>query len=298
MTTAAVGIALLVAAWMTWRGYRRGATGTLAAWLPFIALGAVLTIGFWAAFLAIDHLAFICVASLLAGVAALALCHRLVRRGLSPAHGSSQRGGPCALLSALNRFSGAFLGLFAAAFILVALSLLGSAVSLACTLGSRHADGAAVPPPRWVESLGRACCTVADFATFGVLDSVPKLGDYAREVAALVKLLSAPRAKLEWLARKRGFVRLAELPEVQAALLDDAYTRLVARAGRGNAFAIQRLARHPTTRRLLACAQVRRLAANLSPSELVRELAAAPSPHQPPSAATPCEQGPSTTRIR
>jgi hypothetical protein len=70
----AVTIFLLFAAWMAWRGGRRGGLRTLLGWLPFIAAGAVLIIGLWLAWLAITYFIALATVALIAAVATLIVC--------------------------------------------------------------------------------------------------------------------------------------------------------------------------------------------------------------------------------
>ncbi|MBM4040733.1 MAG: hypothetical protein FJ290_19690 [Planctomycetes bacterium] len=282
MTALAVTLVVLFTAWMAWRGYRRGAAGTLLGWLPFVAAGAVLVLGLWLAWVAITYFVLLATVALLAAVATLILCFwaiRSARRRAAPRAGDSPPYGRFrSSLRALNRLLGAALGLLAASILSLSLALLGSTVSFAYSLASLRQSTPEAPAatPAWVGRLGRACAAAADVATFGVLDHVPRLGAYARELRALVTILNAPPDRLRRLAEKHGLTTLAGLPEVQAALNDQAYLDLVVRVAEGRLTAIKSLAAHPTTRALLASPHLRRLTATLTPSELARDLAPHP----------------------
>ncbi|HUT33016.1 MAG TPA: hypothetical protein VNE39_06025 [Planctomycetota bacterium] len=288
MTVLAVTLAVVFAAWMAWRGCRHGATGTVLGWLPFLAAGVVLVVGLWLAWLAITCFVLLATVALVAAVATLVLCFwvtRSARRAAPPHRDERHESGRFrSSLRALDRFGGALLGLVAASVLCLAAATIGSAVPLAYSLGTAQpcdSDRSAALPA-WVEGLSRACCAVADVATVGVLDHIPRLGAYAREVRALVVILNAPAHKLKLLAEKRGLTTLTDLPEVQAALADDAYLDLMVRVGSGDLSALRPLAEHPTTRGLLRCPEVRQFTSTLTPSVLARDLAgdsaAPPSP--------------------
>ena len=291
-TAAAVTLVLLFAAWMAWRGYRRGAVGTVLGWLPFLAAGLVLLLGLWLAWLAITYFVLLATVALLAAVATLVVCFWVIRsakrRAAPYPEDSSPPGRFRSSLLTLNRFLGAALGLIAASILSLSLALLGSTVPLAYSLAALR-DGTPEAPaavPAWAGRLGRACAAVADVATFGILDHVPRLGAYSRELRALILILSAPPDKLKRLADKHGLTNLADLPEVQAALNDDAYLDLIIRVGQGRLAVLRSLAAHPTTRALLASPHLQRLTATLTPSELARDLVPtpAPPPHGEPTA--------------
>ena len=284
MVPLAVTLALLFAAWMAWRGYRRGAARTALGWLPFVAAGVVLVLGLWLAWVAITYFVLLATVALLAAVATLAVCFwmiRSARRRAAPRPGDSSPPGRFrSSMRTLNRLLGAALGLLAASLLSLSVALLGSTVPLAYSLAALR-DGTPEAPaavPAWADGLGRACAAVADLASFGILDHVPRLGAYTRELRALVVILSAPPDKLKRLADKHGLTGLADLPEVRAALSDEAYLDLVVRVGQGRLTALRPLAEHPTTRALLASPRLRRLTATLTPSELARDLAPAPAP--------------------
>jgi len=276
----AVTIFLLFAAWMAWRGWRRGGLRTLLGWLPLMAAGAVLIIGLWLAWVAITYFIALATVALVATVATLIVCFWAIRS----ARRHSDRHGPQHFLHhhpssfrnpqfrLLNRLLGALLGLGSAAMLSLLLATVGSTIPLAYALAPNGAAGATAPTPRWVEGLGRACTAVADVASFGILDHVPRLGAYARELRALVRLLNAPRDKLQRLAERQGLAGLADLPEVQAALSDPAYLDLIDRAAHGSLPALKALTQSPTTRALLDAPQVRHFTSTLTPSLLAREL--------------------------
>ena len=283
MTAAALLLAVLLAAWMGWRGYRRGALGTVMGWVPFVAAGVVLVLGLWVAWLIVTFFVLLCTVALLSAIATLIICFWAVRSAKRHAAASPpERPGGArfrAVLRSLNRFGGAALGLVAASLLVLLIACLTSTLPFAYTLSSAP-DGpsASAGAPRWVDDLSRACCTVADVASFGMLDHLPKLGAYAREVRALVAILNAPRDKLRRLADRRGLTALAELPEVKAALADEAYILLLARVAERDLTALRPLAESAATRRILACPQVQAVAAHLRPSELARDLSSPDSP--------------------
>ncbi len=281
MTIIALTLTLLLAAWMAWRGWLRGATGTLAAWFPVLALSAILLLGLWLALSHLAHLFLISAITLALATAALIAClllrrHwrlRVAARASSCPDPQPAIRNPKSLLAFANRLGGALLGLIAAALLSLALACLASAIPFA--LSARSAPGGELAaPPRWAEQLGRACAAVADLTTFGLLDHVPCLATYARDVRALVIILNAPRERLVRLARTHGFAGLADLPEVHDALADEVYLDLLDRLGNGDLGALQAIARHEATRRLLACPQVREVTRRLTLAQLAQDLSA------------------------
>ncbi len=85
---------------------------------------------------------------------------------------------------------------------------------------------------------------------------------------ALIIILNAPRERLVRLAHAHGIAGLADLPEVRDALADEAYLGLLDRLASGDLGAIQPIARHEATRRLLACPEVRKLTRRLTLAQL------------------------------
>ncbi len=188
MAPLAVTLVVLFAAWMAWRGYRRGAAGTLLGWLPFLAAGVVLVLGLWLAWVAIAYFVLLATVALIAAVATLVLCFWVIRSARRRAALHPQDSPPSgrfrSSLRTLNSLLGAALGLLAASILSLSLALLGSTVPFAYSLAALR-DGAPEAPaatPAWAARLGRACAAAADVATLGLLDHVPRLGAYTREL--------------------------------------------------------------------------------------------------------------------
>jgi hypothetical protein len=271
-------IAASLAAWLAWLGWRRGALAMLLGLIPPALAGGVLLATLRTACANPNRFGSICLLGLAAALVTLlasAALLRAVRRRLDTGReGSARARRLLACVLCCNRIAGAALGVFYAAVLCLALACLGSTIPFAFSVAGRSPLDADIlaPPPKWVTTLGRACCKMADVAHFTILDHVPQVGAYSREVRALVRLLNAPREKLCQLAKQRGWTELGEVPEVQEALLSKPYVRLVDRAARGDLTAIPLLADSPTTRKLLNSPQVRQLTTGLTPSELLRDL--------------------------
>jgi hypothetical protein len=265
--------AILFAVALAWRGYRRGALATVVGWLPVAAAAAVAALAARLAWAEPARLAEVCLAGgaaalgvLVGGTAMVRAARRRARRGWS--------GGPA--LRRGDRLAGAALGLCLAAALWLGLACLASTVSFAVTVGVDPAPGEArQAPPPWAMTLRRTCCAMADVAHFGLLRHLPRIGAYGREVRALVRILNAPREELDRLARKHDLTRLAAVPEVQEALLDEDYVALTDRVGQGDLSAIPLLAESSITRRLFTSLQVRRFTRRLTPSKLAEGLHAA-----------------------
>ncbi len=298
MTLIALTLTVLFATWMAWRGWRRGATGTLAAWLPTLASSVVLTLGLWLAARHLTHLVPIAILALIAAaaafIAAIFLRRRVAHCRFAICNLQFQHNRQSVLVLA-NHLGGAALGLIAAAFLSLALACLASTIPFAVhcrfvisdlrfqdnrqlAIGNRQSLGEPTAQPTWAESLGRACSAVADLTTFGLLDHLPGLAACGREVRALIIILNAPRERLVRLAHAHGIAGLADLPEVRDALADEAYLGLLDRLASGDLGAIQPIARHEATRRLLACPEVRKLTRRLTLAQLARDLSAASAP--------------------
>lgn len=278
MTALTVSLAALFALWMGWRGYRRGALATLVGRLP--ALAAVLVLAFmvrrgWAEpthFTTLCLLGAVAAASLYAGGALAVRARRRARTAsgrVAPRHG---------LVGRCNQAAGAVLGaVYAAGFVLIlacAASMVPFALSVADEARPQAAHG---PPPEWLGPLRQACCTIAALSDHSVLRHIPKLREYTREVRALILILNASREQLRHIAQKRGLIRLADLPEIGAALADEDYIDLTFRLRDGDLSALPSLVESPITHKLLTCPEIRKLAKTLTPSDLAKDLEEAPA---------------------
>ena len=279
MTGVAAALAALVAGWMAWRGYRRGAVGTLVGWLPGLAAVTVLLVLLRSAWAHPEHLGLLfwsgCIGALAVFVGGkLSLRLLRCRAARSPTEQAESR----RWLGVCDRVSGAALGLVCAAVLLLAFACLASTVHFILGADSVPEDlGCDTTPPEWVDALRQTCGAVADISHFGLLAHIPRMGVYSREVRALITVLRAPRDKIEHVVQKRGLLQLGELDEVQEALLDDEYMALIRRVGKGDVSALPDLVRSPVTRRVIRCPEVGEIAKGLTPSELARDLDEVPA---------------------
>ena len=277
MTVPVASAAVLLALWMAWRGCRRGALATLLAWLPMAASVCVLLFTVRAAWASPAHFGLVC---LLGGLATAAIfvagtwAVRSTRRMPEGKRSAAARVGASYRPHWPDRIAGAALGVICAAVVCLGLACLGSVVSFAFSMSLEPGRGLAADGSgaKWMRTLGRACSQMADIANFGVLRHVPGIREYSREARALITVLNAPPEKLRRIAEKRGLTKLAELPEVQEAILDEDYIGLIAGVGRGNLGGLPRLARSGITKKLLTCPEIRQFTESLTPSQLAEEL--------------------------
>jgi len=278
VTTVGTILTVLVAAWMAWRGHSRGAVLTLVGWFPVLAAFSVLLASVRVAWAHPEQLGLFCVVGCVGALVAFAggrLLFRRVRRR------RQTQPRPTGWLSECDRCGGAALGVLSAAVILLASACLASTIPFALGADPRpvYTGGmrGKVTTPEWVDALGEACTVVADISHFGLLTHIPRMGTYSREVRSLIKVLRAPKHKIAHVVAKRGLERLAELDEMQEALLDDDYMAMIQRVSQGDVSALPSLLKSAVTRRVIGCPEVREVAKGLTPSQLARDLDEAPA---------------------
>ncbi len=274
MAEAAVFV-LIVGGIMAWRGYRRGAMVSLLGWLPIGAgvavMGGAARIG-WAV---PDHFptavcaGLVVAAAVYAGVRAVTRPRRLALlkdRADHVIHGVWR--------SIPDRVAGAFLGVIHSSLLCLAgaLAVSGGAFLLAAPAASQPAGGVEAETSHLLGWLRRTSGQVAEIATTTALSHIPRVDTYAVEVTALITILNASPEDQYRLFRKLSLDRLAGLPSVAAAVADEEYRSLIHRVKQGHVTAIYALARHQHTRRLMRCPQIRALANDLAPSELVKDM--------------------------
>lgn len=277
MTVVTVALVIILGAWMSLRGYRRGAWAIVVGWMPVMLLitTACLAVFYrWTesgSFKA--KLATIVAAALLLFTVGLGLFRSLRKR--------RDRDGPSepvaeTWLTHANRLVGAFLGLICCMYSCLALSLVSGSVVFRVTM-SREQEKTLTgtepePPPKWVDGLKAVSNTLAGVSDAGLLRHIPRAREYSREIRALVTILNSPADKLRGVGEKRNLRSYAQIPEVKTALLDEEYKALVLRVQAGDLMALDSVARSPITKALLDCPEIRELARSMKPSDLVKDM--------------------------
>ncbi len=265
MTALAAVLTVALAGLLVWRGARRGAHGLA----PALGGLAVMLLFFRLAWALPDGFAVLAAAGLLAGAGATVGFKVALRRLERRARGSDEsRSWHWARRA--DRAAGAALGLVIAALALLVAASAGTTVAFA--VGANGGRSRA-----WVRALGKSCEALADISHFGLLAHIPRMGTYSREVRALIKILNAPPEKLKVLAEESGIAELADVPEIQQAVLDDECMALIERLGHGDVAALAKLVKSEATRRVVRCERVRRFVRGLTPSRLAAKLDKLPS---------------------
>lgn len=275
MTAATLLLAALFTVLMVRRGCRRGALATLVGWTPpALSVGAMALV-VWCSTLPLS--VTIACAVIAAGVTLIvsAFTTRTVRRRLAtPCLEHAPRSTSARWLRRGDSVAGGALALLCSAVTCLGIACLGSTLAFAFSVHTQDADKkmTADNPPHWITALRHSCRTLAEVSDLAVLQHVPRLGDYGREVRALVTILNAPPDRLDRLANKHGLQRLLDLPEVKAAIADEHYVGLYQRLREGNLAVVAELLDSPVTHQLVACPQLRDAARSLTPSKLAGEL--------------------------
>jgi len=125
---------------------------------------------------------------------------------------------------------------------------------------------------QWVDSLSDFCSAMADFSATGLLRRVPYAGEYAHEVRSLIKILNAPREDIALVARKRGLLDLADIPEMHRALSDPDYRALLLRVNQGDLKALYEVAESPITKEIFVCREIHEFVGKLKLSDLLGDI--------------------------
>lgn len=234
------------------QGWRRAGRGVLRRVLPAAAAAALLGAGmtarwFWPFGLATPWIA----AGLLLVGGAWALGRWLPQRDEAPGRGERWLGAAV----------GALVGTAcAASFWLVLLVMAGGAAA--------DSETARAGERRWLEAL-------ATTANRGFVRHLPVVGPLGDELEALLVVLNADGDAHRALARAHDWERLAGLPVVQDALVDDEVGRELDAVRGGSLLALYRLQRHPAVLALFESDAVMRRVEGLRPSHLAAALDAA-----------------------
>lgn len=265
--------ALLFIATLAWRGYRRGATRTIQDWLPTLAALPVLVLFFWLAFLWADHLLAIGFSGMaLAFIVALVVHLAIRRRRRAHRPPAMPPEDPSTWSERLNRVGGAVLGLVNAAMLCLLLGLAGSLTIFTCgqwVMGDAAVDA---EQPGVTQVLGEVCLEIAAAADLGLAGHIPGLASASREVQALIEVLNASETDRAQLATELDLVDLIEVREVNQALNDDEYIKLIERFGEGRIHLVTDLVRHPRSKELMNCRQLQDKVKGLTPSKLRERL--------------------------
>jgi hypothetical protein len=266
-------VAAVIALPLVYLGWRRGAVRMLLDWVGMVLLcGAIwsyLQSRFWLA----------------GGMAALAFALLLVRvclyfrREESPlvsrwSHRLYRYG---------NSSLGAGLGVVSAALICLGVALVGASILQKDKLQrvTKSAEQDAPPPDEPsppAQQIARACQTLANISNRGVLQHLPYLDDYGREVVATVEILNADEAQMRWLYHKHAMGSLVDKETLLRVMDDEEYVKLLSSAGTGNPAAIRKLKAHPKTHEILAAQRVQEFVKTTRPSSLLEELKQWPGP--------------------
>lgn len=290
VTAATIVIVLALAAFMAYRGYRRGAVSILLGWLPVLMIVAALYAAVW--FWVKDPDSTM-VAAMLAVAGAILLfmvgrsIYRLVRRFLprdEPAAAGDEAAGteaereptPAARWPAVvNGIAGGAMGLFFCLVLCLVFSALLSTIVFGMNMDRQKKinDGEDPgPPSRWVPALSEASDALAEISDKGGLGHIPSVKEYTHEIRATITVLNAPRDVLVKLAERRDLDRFRDIPEVQDALNDYECRELIKQLGTGDMRALDTLRRNPKMKRMLECPAVKELTDSLKPSDLAREI--------------------------
>jgi hypothetical protein len=177
----------------------------------------------------------------------------------------------------VDRAIGAVFGLFLASYICLLVAEVGSVIVFGVTL-SEPPQSQAIPDKsdetrmQWVDSMGDFCSAMADFSADGLLRHVPHAGRYANEARSLVKILNTPPEDLAQVAKKRGMLDLAKVPEIRRAFSDPDYQALLLRMRQGKLKSLYEIAEHQITKDIFACQEIREFVGELKLSDLLADI--------------------------
>ena len=287
MTALVAGFAIALALLLAWYGARRGALAMLLGWIPLVAAVLVLFVALRAAWTWPRHFTALALAGCVVAVAAYLAAVIIIRARRRRAHTHpAVRKPPARGVLCLDHAAGALLGILYAAFLCFALAITGSLLSFSVAVPPGQP---ARPGPAWQTSLRSACRNMADIANFGILDRLPGIGSSVEELRSLITILNAPSDQLQRAGRSLGLDSLVDIPEVRAAVLDDAYLALLDRVRAGDLTALPELAKNSNTVRLLECPGLRKLIKTLRPSTIARQLRDQPPAARPSDSSAPSD---------
>jgi len=277
MTIVAWLIISLIFTWLTWLGYRRGAVETLMGWIPILSTAVVLHLLFRFNELIPESLSYKIFVAVIVALFVFVISSLILKTIKNKKYPDCDelKPPPVTWPSRINHLLGASIGLLFSSLTCLLLACLGSTIVFGVSMEKEPGEIAGVdppPPPAWVDNLKTVCTTMAEVSDSGGLSHIPRLNDYSHEIRSMVKILNAPKEKLELIVEKRKLLRFSDLPEVKNALSDSEYRNLLDRIRRGDILAIYSLYDNPLTEDLYSCPEIREFAKSVTPSELVLDL--------------------------
>lgn len=273
MTWLAGIVAGLIALPLVYFGWRRGATRMVLDWIVLALLGGAL----WCYLQSSPWLAGGLAGAAFVVVLVRCYCY-FMQEEHPPASNWRHR-----LIRYGNGSLGAAIGVVSAALICIAVALLGASLTQKNKLARVVKSGETGAPPEQeaspvVTHIADACQALANISNRGVLQHLPYLDEYGREVAATVEILNADEAQMRWLYHRHAMGSLVDTETLTRAMDDKAYVDLLSAAARGNPAAIRELKTHPMTQEILGAPRVQEFVKTTRPSTLLAELDEWPGP--------------------